>query len=593
MKISCPNCRNTFEADFSGIAASTVKLICETCKSEFVVDADAAQEEETTSGQARLVQAPTSEVLIQTTAPPEKTPVTEQSTEIAPSVKRAGSGKKCFAWSVLVILALFVAGGTYWWTQQRVIEEEPRMAVAEEVVVTPIPAPTSSPANVPEKSEAAPAKRLPQAGVAGTVQFSEGKESKPAPAPPATKKVREIPPKFLIWYREFTPTSLGKLREALLALPQAEVNNDKRLALMLADLHAYLGRREKRKPWMEYAFAVAHSFHRKNPQGFEENRSVALALISARQFGKARSYAEKVIRMERADGLGAYVMAMAETKEESTAQGIGIVQKAHARYPQFFPLAESLAGFYLEQRRFPEAEKLIRIWTAREGNDFHLQRMLIRSLEAQGKWAEVADRASMALDLNSGAVLLRLPLARALRQMGKLKEADRELATLQKRMGDLLLSEEERGWISLERGKVAFDLRRFGDSVPHFQTALRFKPSDFETLLFLGGAFFHLKQFKGAANAYSQAHAVDPQHGATRRYLARSLMEIGKPRTAEKHLKGLMSEGIEDAPLLYLLSRAREAQGDVSGAIAYLERALVLNPEYKNAQIRLGKLQQK
>jgi predicted Zn-dependent protease len=83
---------------------------------------------------------------------------------------------------------------------------------------------------------------------------------------------------------------------------------------------------------------------------------------------------------------------------------------------------------------------------------------------------------------------------------------------------------------------------------------------------------------------------LEPKNLKTERYLGMALLEQGEMAEAEKHLKAVVLQGEEDASLYYHLSRIREAAGDRSGAVAYLESALRKDPNYQNARVRLDKL---
>lgn len=379
----------------------------------------------------------------------------------------------------------------------------------------------------------------------------------------------------------YTPSAFRRLRPLLVEL-RKKGKPSHNLDVMLAQVYAYLGGRERKKEWIQYAYEVAFRTTQRVPDDPDAQKGLLLSLLAAKKMTNALPIAREMLSLFPSEPIFALAAGRASGDLDS-------LEKAYRKHTRFFPIGEALTSAYLDRHRYRDGERVGRLLLQREPNDPILGEMVGTAMEGQKKWAEAVLLYEPLVASNPDEWKLRFSLGRAQRMIKQFEAAELQLDSILSRT-DLTTSVPDRARIYLERGKLEFDQAQFAKSLPYLKRAYTLNRSNISTLLYLGGAHYRMKSYGEAANRYREALRQDPENLQTERYLGMSLLEGGKLAEAEKHLKAVILGGDEDASLYYHLSRIREAAGDRGGAIAYLESALGKDPSYKNAQIRLKKL---
>jgi len=141
-------------------------------------------------------------------------------------------------------------------------------------------------------------------------------------------------------------------------------------------------------------------------------------------------------------------------------------------------------------------------------------------------------------------------------------------------------------------GIVLAGQSRRDEAVDEFQSAIRYgqeAPETAQAWHNLGIVLLDEKRFREAREAFSAALRLVPKKQSS--YLARGLTEyrLGEYRAAEFDFAAGASVS-PNATALYWLGRARENQGNLTGAMEAYRAALALQPEMVKAKERLDAL---
>jgi tetratricopeptide (TPR) repeat protein len=211
----------------------------------------------------------------------------------------------------------------------------------------------------------------------------------------------------------------------------------------------------------------------------------------------------------------------------------------------------------------------------------------------------------------------RFNLALALQEAGRDAEAEREYERVLARQPGHPLALNNLGNLLRARGEV----RR---AIPLYEDALAQAPHYFEARLNLGNAYLDLGDPDGAAARYREVLERDPEHFAARYNLGKihesrgewtaaiaeyerardarpadsrawndlgcAQLQVGRVREAVESLEEAARISGGEATVRYNLALAREADGDVAGAIRELEAVLDRDPTLGPAVERLRRL---
>ncbi|MFH1263064.1 MAG: tetratricopeptide repeat protein [Pseudomonadota bacterium] len=548
MNVTCPACQNTLEIDADEYAGQEVRVRCPVCGESFFVPLGISDPTESTAVRRGNRAAPL------------------RKPDRSPSPPTRG---RFFLYGGAILVAALLAVLVFPTLSSRFF---PGIPVVRPIVGT-TPRPTATP--------------LPLAPTATAVHVVPFPTFPPTIEPVSQKPSLDLGP-LRAEISTFAPTPLRKVR---LILADAMRGNDSPphdLQVLTAQVYAALGDRERNKPWITYAYELAYRARSRIPDDPEALKALFLSLVAARKYSELLPEAAQSAK-HSTDPVIRFTLGSAQLGTGRAAEGRKTLEELHRRNPTFFPAGEALAAAYLAGGRASDAELLTRRLAGIEPNDPMLTRRLATALEAQKRWKEAMLYYEPLADLDPADWNLRFSLGHAARMAGQLDAARTHFDSLISRT-DLTLSVLDRGEIYLERGRVEFDAGKPFEAVPFVDRALQLRPNDLPTVLYLAGALYKAEKYPEAAQRYADALALDPKNIETERYLGMSLLESGDYEQATKRLQSVVRRGAEDASLDYLLGRAREGIGDREGAISYLERALLKDPNHRNARVRLEKL---
>ena len=103
---------------------------------------------------------------------------------------------------------------------------------------------------------------------------------------------------------------------------------------------------------------------------------------------------------------------------------------------------------------------------------------------------------------------------------------------------------------------------------------------DVQLLVIRGYAYFGLRRFEEAAEAFSEAHRLHPEDARPDIGLALVLMVRGKLAKAEEHADAalLLAPGSFNA--LFVKGEVRRLNRDLEGALTYFDKAIEINPDH-------------
>jgi tetratricopeptide (TPR) repeat protein len=410
---------------------------------------------------------------------------------------------------------------------------------------------------------------------------------KDTPAP-ELKKTDDT--KFLGMYRRLIPSSLRALQKELLKRKSKSRKED--LTWMLADTYSYLGARGGSKKDREKGEALAVKFAKAYPRNENGARSVAVARWAQKKYAQALIDAKKANDLSPGDPLTRMVLGVSQYHSRREEEGLSTLKDAYAKYPENFPLGEALAQIRLNRGEYAEAELIVKKLLDVEPKDDLLLQMLAESLEGEGKWREIIstfEPIAAASEKHHDFVLL---LSQANRRTDQFEAANRHLTSLirAEKGGTLRLSNLKMAMYYAERGKLAFDQKKFSESVSHFKKSLALNPSDRSILKFLAGALYRIRNYKEAASAYGDAVRLDPDDAGTRQYHGMALLESGQLDSAEQVFLDTLKRGGESGPVLYYLAKVYEKKGNIAKALEACERSVKAEPNNGNANSLLVKL---
>lgn len=138
------------------------------------------------------------------------------------------------------------------------------------------------------------------------------------------------------------------------------------------------------------------------------------------------------------------------------------------------------------------------------------------------------------------------------------------------------------------RGLVAFKEDRPADAYAQLETYLKAFPKDRNGAFYAAAALYKLKRYAQAEEYLSRVLSAEPNLAAAANLLAVVRLESNRPAGAEEVLAPLVRGERPGAETLRLYAQALQAQGRISEAQVYLERAKAAAPEDRGARLALA-----
>ncbi len=459
--------------------------------------------------------------------------------------------------------------------------------------VKPSPVPTKTPPSQPsptlvKKEPPARPTAAPKKAVRETVKAhaipAQAKGKKERPKKPSLEPLRKE-------YARMSPSAFRRVREPLLHARE-EAGDREDLGLMIAEVNAYLGSREKNSEWVASAKKEALKWEKANPKDPRGPRAVAWAYWASAEVVPATLFAKKALESKPGDPIARMILGSAIYKTGNQTEGLSVLKDVYAKYPEMFPVGEALTQVYLQRGQYSDAEPIVKKLESLEPGDSIVEDLLAETLEGEGKWQEAIQRYEPVVRKNPERYDLKLLLVQAYRRTDHFTEARRHLNDLvaAQEAGKLKLTREREVIYCQERGKLAFDQGQYSKSIVHFEKALQLDPSNSATLKYLAGAQFREKNYKAAAATYEKAVQADPDDLSTRQYQGMALFESGQLGKAETAFRDVQKRGSETALAYFYLARIAQARGKIPEAVTMCEKALQIDPQHTGAAELLKKL---
>lgn len=279
-------------------------------------------------------------------------------------------------------------------------------------------------------------------------------------------------------------------------------------------------------------------------------------------------------------GEWAYLAGYALERQGRLETAVSRYREATKTSPGSTPPRVRLALALLELDRTEEAERLLDDLAERDSSAAIAHFGLGRLAARRGDPRRAARHFERALALQPGAAQVHYPLAQAYRRLGDLDRARSHL--------------ERHAAAGAEPGRVSF---------PDPQVeALAGAGSGGSLHKLRGDELLLAGDTAGAAAAYAQAVAADPDHYWARKSLALTLHELGRVDEAERELaaalaldpsaSGLPASGVarERSRLLLALGGIAANRGREDEALTRFRRAAELDPAYAEPHLQIGNL---
>ena len=133
------------------------------------------------------------------------------------------------------------------------------------------------------------------------------------------------------------------------------------------------------------------------------------------------------------------------------------------------------------------------------------------------------------------------------------------------------------------------DLGRSGDSIAHYQEALRIKPGNAEAHNNLGVALHDLRRSEDSIVHYQEALRIEPDHSEAHNNWGLALYGLGRPEDSIAQYQEALRIKPDHAETHNNLGLALKKMGRVEEAVAHYQEALRIKPDYAKAHNNLGR----
>ena len=140
-------------------------------------------------------------------------------------------------------------------------------------------------------------------------------------------------------------------------------------------------------------------------------------------------------------------------------------------------------------------------------------------------------------------------------------------------------------------GSILMEAGERNESIAQLSEAVRLRPKLAEAQNALGEAYEHFGELKSARPAFERAVAIDPAFGQARVNLAAAMLQAGEGERAAAHLERaivLLGDKPDAAYPRYLRAKLYVARRNSAKAVADLEKAVALRPDFAEASSDLG-----
>ncbi len=139
----------------------------------------------------------------------------------------------------------------------------------------------------------------------------------------------------------------------------------------------------------------------------------------------------------------------------------------------------------------------------------------------------------------------------------------------------------EEYWEQVEEAAEYLLEKEFETALKLLRDVIQNHPSNPYAYNYLGVAFFELKQYEAAKDAYVAATKLAPDYLGARISLSHSLRLLGRIEEAIIEAKESLEQSPEDGDALHAAGLAYASKGNIEEAREYLEKFLKTNPEFE------------
>jgi len=256
---------------------------------------------------------------------------------------------------------------------------------------------------------------------------------------------------------------------------------------------------------------------------------------------------------------------------------------AIAKNPESAEIHIFLANFYRKTRAFEKAEKAYKQAIAKSKKPVDIKAMLAGFYYKTGKYELASQEVAAVLADDAQHAVASLVKAQLYIQDQKNTEA---LAILEK----LIKNHPRWGEVYYHRGVAFIQKGEIQQSLNSVNEALKLSPDNPDALTLLAQHLFLKRDFEAAKNNSIKALQQTPGNFRAGMILAKSQLYLGETESGVKILEGMESYAPENIEILYNLSLAYLALGNIPEATDSLEKILDLNQEFTPALVAMSKI---
>lgn len=268
-----------------------------------------------------------------------------------------------------------------------------------------------------------------------------------------------------------------------------------------------------------------------------------LNLLQNQNFESAINKFQAILQVEPDSGAARRGLAIALIGTEKFAEASREIAKLLARSPKDALLLEMAAQSFWQQKRFAEAEIVLRRRLNSGDGRAELWALFGDALDAQKKTAESAVAYEKAVKLAPDSIDLRYALGALYWKLIRYDDAEREFLEILRRQPNEPRASFNLGDIYLTKGDAA-------KSLPFLETAVKAFPGEFDTRFAFGRALLATNKTDSAIVEMQAAVKLKPEIAEGHFHLGRALQRAGRRDEAKSEM--LKAQTLQNA------QRARE-----------------------------------
>lgn len=259
----------------------------------------------------------------------------------------------------------------------------------------------------------------------------------------------------------------------------------------------------------------------------KENLQTGLQFVREQKFAEAVTPLQTVLYYENDNETARKALALALIGTDRFAEASREIAKLLAKNPKDEKLLEFAAQNFLIQKRYREAEAVLRRRIELENLTPEIWARFGDTLDAQKKTAEAITAYEKAVALAPDSITLRYALGALFWKAIRYTEAEAVFLEILKR-------EPEEPRASFNLGDIYLTRNEAEKAVPFLETAARAFPDEFDTRFALGRAYLAVGDTEKAVEELQAAVKLNPQIAEGFYHLGRALQRAGRRDEAKE-----------------------------------------------------------